>query len=90
MSEFEISFYYVCIAAFAVVAPYLLLACLASGRWYMWPVGVVLFVVILTFLPPPVALGSCYLAVGGMGLMLLVKLWRLGCQRQWWPALKLR
>ncbi|ADN74791.1 hypothetical protein Fbal_0577 [Ferrimonas balearica DSM 9799] len=76
MSTLTLAVLYGYTGLMALVAPYLLLACLCSGRWWMWPVGVGFFVVILTFLPPPVALFSCYFAVGGAGLLLLNRLWQ--------------
>ncbi|MBY6187592.1 hypothetical protein KUV89_13280 [Marinobacter hydrocarbonoclasticus] len=76
MSTLTLAVLYGFTGLMALVAPYLLLACLASGYWWMWPVGVGFFVVILTFLPPPVALISCYLAVGGAALLLLKRLWQ--------------
>ncbi|SHH92996.1 hypothetical protein [Ferrimonas marina] len=70
MSAFTIYLLYGFITLFALLAPYLLLAFLASGRIWMWPIGVILFVAILTFLPPPVALFSFGLALLGIAALL--------------------
>ncbi len=76
MSTLTLAVLYGFTGLMALVAPYLLLACLASGYWWMWPVGIGFFVVILTFLPPPVALYSCYFAIAGAAVLLALKSWR--------------
>ncbi|WP_417349505.1 hypothetical protein [Ferrimonas sp.] len=60
----------------AIIAPYLLMVFLFAGPWWTPIIGLALFVGILTFLPPPVALVSCYLAVAGIILTLGWRWWK--------------
>ncbi|BDY06446.1 hypothetical protein [Ferrimonas sp. YFM] len=60
----------------AIVAPYLLMVFLFAGPWWTPIIGLALFVGILTFLPPPVALVSCYLAAAGIVLTLGWRWWK--------------
>ncbi|GAA4885807.1 hypothetical protein [Ferrimonas pelagia] len=76
MSTLTVNFLYAVVGLFALLAPYLLVAFLASGIWWMWPIGIALFMTILTFLPPPVALFSTGLALVGITLLLLRTLWQ--------------
>ncbi|SDI64923.1 hypothetical protein SAMN04488540_102319 [Ferrimonas sediminum] len=76
MDTFTLVFLYGFIGMMSLLAPYLLLVFLFAGHWWTPFIGIALFVSILTFLPPPMALVSCHLAVAGLVLTLAVKLWR--------------